>query len=151
MMLKLMNQLSNKPNWDQEIFDEEIAVEWRTKALMTENLDIAAVIPAPIVTDNMIDWCIAELRYRANSFQRTGAISVFTAYVVKSDSVVPLTLKQEFQEAVKVLENVPSHDKDQHPGSNNKVLDLAHPSLFPLVYGTSQILKDKLTTLDNCI
>ncbi|KIJ50477.1 hypothetical protein M422DRAFT_159565, partial [Sphaerobolus stellatus SS14] len=74
-----------------------------------------------------------------------------TADVVKLDSAVPLTLKQELQEAVKVLENVPSCDKDWHSGSNNKVLDLAHPSLFPLVYGTSQILKDELTTLDNCI
>ncbi|KIJ50426.1 hypothetical protein M422DRAFT_44489 [Sphaerobolus stellatus SS14] len=68
--------------------------------------------------------------------------------MIKCDSVVPLTLNQEL---VKVLENIPGRDKDWHPGSDNKVLDLVHPSLLPLIYGTSRILKDKLTTLDNCV
>ncbi|KIJ50413.1 hypothetical protein M422DRAFT_59122 [Sphaerobolus stellatus SS14] len=110
-MINLMDQLSDKPNWDQK---------------------------------NIVDWCLAELRYRAKAFRRTGAISVFTADVVKSDNVIPLSLKQELQAAVKVLEVGPASEQDWHPGSDEKVLDLVHPSLFPLVYG-------KLTTLDDCI
>jgi len=35
------------------------------------------------------------------------------------------------------LENVPEDQKDWHPGSNQQVLDLVHPSLFPLIYGRS--------------
>jgi len=35
---------------------------------------------------------------------------------------------------VSKLEDVPEADKDWHPNSNDLVLDLVHPSLYPLVY-----------------
>lgn len=35
------------------------------------------------------------------------------------------------------LENVPDDAKDWHPGSDGKVLNLVHPSLYPVVYGES--------------
>jgi hypothetical protein len=35
---------------------------------------------------------------------------------------------------VQWLENVPEKEKDWHPGSNGQVLDLVHPSLYPIVY-----------------
>lgn len=34
-----------------------------------------------------------------------------------------------------VLEDVPEDEKDWHPGSDGRVLDLVHPSLYPVVYG----------------
>jgi hypothetical protein len=37
--------------------------------------------------------------------------------------------------AVAPLENVPDSEKDWHPGSDGLVLDLVHPSLYPIVYG----------------
>lgn len=37
--------------------------------------------------------------------------------------------------AVAPLENVPDFEKDWHPGSDDLVLDLVHPSLYPIVYG----------------
>lgn len=33
------------------------------------------------------------------------------------------------------LESVPDSEKDWHPGSDGLVLDLVHPSLYPVVYG----------------
>ncbi|TFY53754.1 hypothetical protein EVJ58_g9272 [Rhodofomes roseus] len=33
------------------------------------------------------------------------------------------------------LESVPDSEKDWHPGSDGKVLDLVHPSLYPVIYG----------------
>ena len=36
--------------------------------------------------------------------------------------------------AVSPLENVPDAEKDWHPRSDNQVLDLVHPSLYPIVY-----------------
>ena len=33
------------------------------------------------------------------------------------------------------MENVPDSEKDWHPGSDGLVLDLVHPSLYPIVYG----------------
>ena len=46
--------------------------------------------------------------------------------------------------AVSALEAVPDTEKDWHPGSNNQVLDLVHPSLYPIVYGHT-FVKDPQT------
>lgn len=64
---------------------------------------------------------------------------------------MPESLKKQLQAAASHLEALQGHEKDFHPGSDGKVLDLVHPSLFPLVYGRSRILRDRLIGLDNCI
>ncbi|KIJ98223.1 hypothetical protein K443DRAFT_9336 [Laccaria amethystina LaAM-08-1] len=71
--------------------------------------------------------------------------------VVKSDSAIPPDLQAALKAAVDTLEDVPHGLKDWHPGSDDLVLDLGHPSLFPLVYGRSKVLKEGTTTLDDCI
>jgi hypothetical protein len=71
--------------------------------------------------------------------------------VLKSDVAIPSDIKEALRKAVAPLENVPESQKDWHPGSNGTVLDLVHPSLFPLVYGRSRILPDSTITLDNSL
>ena len=82
-----------------------------------------------------------------------GAIKVYNGDVVKSDTTVSHTVKAELQAAVRPLEDVPEWEKDWHPGSDEKVWDLVHPSLFPIVYGWTRALgKGKgFVTLENCI
>ena len=53
----------------------------------------------------------------------------------KSDKLISSSLKSELLFAVSPLESVPESEKDWHPGSDHKVLDLVHPSLFPIIYG----------------
>lgn len=99
----------------------------------------------------MVDWCIAELRYKAGIFEETGAISIYNGDVVKSDTAVSSDLKDALRAAVAPLENIPPNQQDWHPNSDKKVLDLVHPSLFPVVYGLTRILPDTFVTLDDCI
>lgn len=99
----------------------------------------------------MIDWCLEELKFKAKIFERIGAVSVYTGDVVKSDTLIPDSLKQALKAAVVQLERVPAAEQDWHPGSDQKVLDLVHPSLFPLVYGRTRILTDGTVGLDDCI
>ena len=104
------------------------------------------------MTEKMVDWCFAELQFKAKIFQENGGlVSVFNGDVVKSDSAIPPDLQAALKAAVDPLEDVPDRLKDWHPGSDDLVLDLVHPSLFPLVYGHSKILKEGITTLDDCI
>lgn len=103
------------------------------------------------VSQEMADWVIDELRYKAKIFNAVGAISVYNGDVVKSDTAVPLELKEALQAAVKELEDVPKLSKDYHPGSDGKVLDLVHPSLFPIIYGRTRVISDSLIGLNNCI
>ncbi|ORZ36615.1 hypothetical protein BCR44DRAFT_1432248 [Catenaria anguillulae PL171] len=51
------------------------------------------------------------------------------------DSIVAETTRLRLVELAAKLEQVPEHKKDWHPNSNNQVLNLVHPSLFPVVYG----------------
>lgn len=95
----------------------------------------------------MVDWCIAELQYKAKTFEKTGTVSVYRGDVIKSDIAIPSSLQDELKRAAASLEDIPERYKDWHPGSNEQVLDLVHPSLFPLVYGRTRILPDSLTTL----
>jgi hypothetical protein len=83
--------------------------------------------------------------------QQTGTISVYDGDIVKSDTVIPSALKDALIACVARLEDVPDLLRDWHPGSNQRVLDLVHPSLFPVVYGTTRILPDSLVGLDDCI
>ena len=109
-------------------------------------------MPNKDISRPMMDWVIEELRYKATFHQDIGAVVVYTGHVVKSDTIVPESLRLELQTAVAgLLENVPDKYKDWHPGSNGKVLDLVHPSLYPLVYGRTRVLKTGTTSLEDCI
>ena len=71
--------------------------------------------------------------------------------VIKSDSTIPSSLRNLLRATTAPLENVTEARRDWHPDSNEMVLDLVHPSLFPVVYGRTRILKDTIVGLDDCV
>jgi hypothetical protein len=75
----------------------------------------------------------------------------FTTCVIKSDGILTAELAQALQKSVAILEDVPLDSKDWHPGSEDQVLDLVHPSLWPLVYGRSRVLQDRVINLENAL
>jgi hypothetical protein len=125
-----------------QVFDEAIVDKWKTETLAASEIDM---------TETMFKYCIDELRYKSKAFRETGAVSVYNGDVVKSDNAIPLSLRDGLCAAIRPLEDVPEGLRDWHPGSNETVLDLVHPSLFPLVYGRTRILKDSVIGLDDCI
>lgn len=94
--------------------------------------------------------CIAELRYKAELFNETGIVETLDG-VYKSDIIIPDDLKESLKKAAIPLEEVPDTNKDWHPGSHQQVLDLVHPSIYPLVYGQSRILPTGTVGLDDCV
>ncbi|KAL0069529.1 hypothetical protein AAF712_003187 [Marasmius tenuissimus] len=131
-------------HWDRKVNDEAIVSKWRSEALGQESADVSQA---------MFDYCIAELRDKAPHHAQTGRSIVLDseAAIVKSDTAIPPFLADELKAAVKPLEDVPEHLKDWHPGSNKKVLDLVHPSLYPLMYGKSRIMTSGRCTLTDCL
>lgn len=73
------------------------------------------------------------------------------AAVIKSDTAVSSELKAALRTAAAPLEDIPDRLKDWRPGSNGKVLDLVHPSLFPLLYGRSKILSSGVVEIQDCV
>lgn len=88
----------------------------------------------------MIDWVLEELRYKSTKFKKTGAVSVYNGDVVKSDSSISTSVKAAFQNEVAALDNAPDFCKDNSPDSDDNVVNLVHPSLFPLVYREAEFL-----------
>ncbi|KAM0486638.1 hypothetical protein ACHAP7_002441 [Fusarium lateritium] len=149
-MLKLMDTLSDKPDWWLKVRDDEIANKWKEEALA---MDWKLYREYADFTPAMADACISELRKKADLYEQTGLMPVydFTTCVIKSDNILTPKLAQTLQEAIVPLENVPEESKDWHPHSNNQVLDLVHPSLWPLMYGHSRVLRDRVINLDNAL
>ncbi|RAL15816.1 DUF4246 domain-containing protein [Aspergillus homomorphus CBS 101889] len=142
IMLQIMNTISEKPDWDRKVFDDEITAKWR-KEISESGQD---------VTPAMIDWILVEMRWKAKALKQEGTFTVFDHVgVVRSDTAIPQDLQKALRDAVAPLENIPVEAKDYHPGSDDKVLDLVHPSLFPLVYGRTRILPDRTMTVDDCL
>ena len=79
--------------------------------------------------------CIAELQDHAEFSKQHQFVSAIdaTATVFKSDTLVDNELQTRLRSAVSPLENVLESMRDWHPGSDGKVLDLVHPSLYPLL------------------
>ncbi|KAF8971362.1 hypothetical protein BDZ97DRAFT_1901571 [Flammula alnicola] len=146
-MLQLMNSITDKPDWHVKVNNPEITTKWRDEALASDN----------DITPKMIDWCIEELRYKATLVPNPPAtpppIIIYNGDVVKSDAALSTEFKQALQQAVAKFESsIPDKFKDWHPGSDEKVWDLVHPSLFPLVYSHTRVLENgETTTLDDCI
>ncbi|KAK9445692.1 WD40 repeat 2 [Metarhizium brunneum] len=148
-MLKMIDQLTDKPEWWLKVRDPDITAKWKAEAL---EMDWAAYRQHGDFTTAMADACIAEMQKKAKLYEKTGLVPVFdySACVVKSDTIAA-DLFGKLKDAVMPLENVPEDQKDWHPGSDGKVLDLVHPSLWPLVYGRTRILTDRTCNVQDCI
>ncbi|KAK4221203.1 hypothetical protein QBC38DRAFT_139315 [Podospora fimiseda] len=147
-MLGFINQITDKPNWEDKVFDDEIVSRWRAEADAHETVDGDIYM-----SKEMFDFCIQELKDKSEHYKKTGRVNVLDAelLVIKSDNAVSRDLQKELQEGVKVLEDVPNHKKDWHPGAEDSVLDLVHPSLFPVIWGVTRVLEEGTVPLENCI
>ncbi|GFF36104.1 hypothetical protein IFM58399_04436 [Aspergillus lentulus] len=139
LMMRALNSITDKPDWEKKVFVEEITAKWR-KEIMDSGEDI---------TPTMMNWIIKEAQWKAKVFQDTKHVVAFDAGVVKSHTAIGEDLRQMLRDAVRPLEDVPEELKDYHPGSDDKVVDLVHPSLFPVVYGRTRILHRKLIGLED--
>ncbi|KAH8176498.1 WD40 repeat 2 [Sarocladium implicatum] len=154
-MLSVLEKLTNKPDWWVKCRDDEVAERWKSEMLQMDWPAVLGLEHADF-TASMADAVIAELRQKADLYDKTGLIPVmdYSAAAIKSDKILTQDLTQALQEAIAPLENVPEDQKDWHPGSDDQVLDIVHPSLWPLVYGKTRVVVDKSVSvadaLDSC-
>ncbi|KAI9689597.1 MAG: hypothetical protein M1822_010249 [Bathelium mastoideum] len=141
-MLQFMDAITDKPNWDTKIFDDNILTKWRDEAGAQLN---------GLISTKAFDWCVTELEDNAATFQKNQFVKTLESGTrcVKSDTIIPSALRNELRRAVQPLLAVSDRAKDWHPNSNEQVLNLVHPSLYPLVYGMSRVLQTGKTRLGN--
>ncbi|KAF2741238.1 hypothetical protein EJ04DRAFT_480445 [Polyplosphaeria fusca] len=130
-MLALINALTDKPEWNKKVFDEDIVEKWHEEALQQL-----------LISEKAWEWCLTELRDKARTFEKTGYVAAFDtgSGCIKSDTLVSEELRGALVQAVQPLLDAPDDQKDWHPNSDDQVLNLVHPSLFPLVWDKTRIL-----------
>ncbi|KAK6815709.1 hypothetical protein PG987_016475 [Apiospora arundinis] len=165
-MLAIMDKLTDKPGWHTKVFDDAIVAKWRAEAMhqpednlyrmATEAGDKGSTrrgtkIPQPtrnrVLSEKAFDYCIQELRVKAEHFKNTGLVPTLDAVgncVVKSDTLVTQELKGELVSAFAKLRADQAANVDWHPRSNDMVQNLVHPSMYPLVWGKSHFLHDEV-------
>lgn len=135
-----MPSFTSATNWIK-VFDEGITARWAAELAHS----------GEEITPSMIEWIIQELRWKTQLYHKQGVVEAFDCGIVKSDSAIPKDLQRALKQAIIPLENVPEDQKDYHPDSDGKVINLVHPSLFPVVFGRTHVLPDRLIDLNDCL
>ncbi|KZV78104.1 hypothetical protein EXIGLDRAFT_692558, partial [Exidia glandulosa HHB12029] len=131
-MCALSAALRAKPEWWRKYTDPDIRARW-TKEAYEQGLN-----------KKQIDYVMEELSgYSALRDEQTGIEVGCCDRIWQSDALIPDTLCDALKEGAKALEDVADDQKDWHPRASGFVLDLVHPSLYPLVYGRTFVLKPK--------
>ncbi|KAH9940145.1 uncharacterized protein BXZ73DRAFT_88835 [Epithele typhae] len=153
---------------DDKIHDAAIVARWREEMVAhdCENVEreywpphggLIKPWPRDPLSEAQITYIFDELRYEASRRDpTTGIFASAIRKVYESHSLVDGNLKEQLMRAASLFENVPEDEKDWHPGADGQVLDLVHPSLYPLCIGHSLLrIADpadgppKLMLLDN--
>ncbi|KAH7337289.1 hypothetical protein B0J17DRAFT_616581 [Rhizoctonia solani] len=124
-MTRLSAELRRKPSWWIKFRDETILKKWREEALAQ----------ATLMKEPHVDYVLKELDGYANLRDEVSGAEVSCYDMIwQSDTLIPASLKEQLVAGVAKLEDIPELEKDWHPRSNGQVLDLVHPSLYPIVY-----------------
>ncbi|KAI5799223.1 hypothetical protein DFH27DRAFT_560039 [Peziza echinospora] len=129
-MMQATNVIRDKPEWWIKFKDEGIWRKWME--------ELAPALGDDEITPIMEQFMKDELAHMASIRNSEDGIDQGIDGTYKSDKIIPQSLKDELIAAIKPLEDVPEKFKDWHPRSNNQVLDLVHPSLYPYMIGTSR-------------
>ncbi|KAJ5267619.1 Protein of unknown function DUF4246 [Penicillium angulare] len=140
-MVDVMEDLTDIPGWWNKIHDFNTAKEWKDMALK-KGTDI---------TENMAEWIIDELKFKAMIYEVNHAVALYNGDITKSDTNVPKSIIEELRCATRTLETNHPDLQFYQPGSLSKQRDLLAMALYPLIYGRSRILPDKLIGLDEAL
>ncbi|KAI1826451.1 hypothetical protein F4861DRAFT_83373 [Xylaria intraflava] len=166
-MMHIMDRLTDKVDWHKKVFDEKIIAKWRAEALAYPDQvfwelaatcsqydsDVGPSALEGIMTDKSFDYCIQELQCKARYFAATGIVPTLdaTATIAKSDVSIQPALVETLRKAFDTLKKDQAGSPDWHPGTDDKVLNLVHPSMYPLVYGTTKLFQEEVIGIADAI
>jgi len=119
--------IRNKADWHSKRLNPEIVAKWQHEASVQH------------IAPDEFKFVIDELGYYDKL--RNGSIEVADVDGVwKAPALFSPNIHSNFTRLVARLSDVPDAEKDWHPGSNNTVLDLVHPSLYLFVSGKTRTI-----------
>ncbi|CDO72662.1 hypothetical protein BN946_scf184985.g81 [Trametes cinnabarina] len=151
----LLGMVRSKPQWWEKVNDPAIVAKWRREIVDEDAKPVEKLWggeerfnygrgekqwPRDPITDAQLDYVLDELKYEASRRDsQTGIYATAIPKVYESRSLILRDVKAALISGVSALESTPEEERDWHPGSNQQVLDLLHPSLYCLRIGQSYI------------
>ncbi|KAF2872638.1 hypothetical protein BDV95DRAFT_491920 [Massariosphaeria phaeospora] len=168
-MMHIMECFTDREDWHEAIFDDQVVAKWREEVLAIPDRklwDIAirgklqwhtedggvmiqeafgdkSIKPLKgIVSEMVFSHCVEELRSKARYYVQSGVIPTLDAYVsvAKSDALVTPELHAQLRNAFETL-HADQVSTIWRPRFTGEVQDIVNPSMYPLVYGRSKVLK----------
>ncbi|KAI0657024.1 hypothetical protein C8Q70DRAFT_1056268 [Cubamyces menziesii] len=157
-MRRFSGKIRQKPRWWEKVQDDALVEKWR-KEMITEDWKLVESLwggkerfregrpghekrwPRDPIGPGQLDYIFEELRHDAQAIDMdTGIYPAAIPLVYESQLLIPSELRDALLKGVSALESVPDDEKDWHPGSDGQVLDLVHPSLYPLCIGRTVVV-----------
>ncbi|RLV85721.1 hypothetical protein JA9_001701 [Meyerozyma sp. JA9] len=132
-IIDLSNSIREKPDWKIKYKDPVIADKWKKEY-------IQQIEGKTRHGPEIVDFVLKELQwYEKLADNEAGFECGCSDSIAVGDKAVSKSIRESFVANARKLEHSFEGNFDYHPGSNNQVIDLVHPSLFPLQYGTTPI------------
>lgn len=129
--------IREKPEWQRKYKDEIIVAKWKAELeeQFKEKSDYFDKVWTYVLKE--LEW-YDSLGKNFPVFQDNGFKVAFDDKIAYSDKAVLEKAKSLLKKDVEnFFEQEFADGPDYHPGSDNKVIDIVHPSLYPLKYGTT--------------
>ncbi|KAI8971296.1 hypothetical protein BD414DRAFT_525426 [Trametes punicea] len=152
---RFAREIRDKSRWWEKVHEADIVARWTREIVEHDRAMVEQYWggekryiegcgekqwPRDPITDAQLRYLFDELRYIASQRDEVyGIWNTTIPMVYESSELIPSTLKVSIRTLAEILEDVSEDERDWHPGSNKQVLDLVHPSLFPLRIGRSFI------------
>lgn len=136
IIINISNLIRAKPDWKTKFKKQEIAHKWRSE--IERQFDSKLL---PDLTNYAFEELNAYIKLEdAFKLPQSKFLISFDEKIVTGSHTVPESAnKKLISELVKLYDDFGEH-LDYHPNTNNQVVDLVHPSLFPLRYGKTQVV-----------
>ena len=129
LLMNVSSCIRLKPDWLTKINNPIIVNKWKLESLNRG------------VNEEEFKYVIDELHHFATLSLGKIRISPVDG-VWEADHEIDATTKTQLLECVKQFEDLPESELDWHPGSNQQVLDLVHPSLYCFVNDLTHVTED---------
>ncbi|KAH7144595.1 hypothetical protein B0J13DRAFT_595977 [Dactylonectria estremocensis] len=159
-MMTIMDRLSDKADFHIKVFDDAITNKWIEEALAQSVAQFLGdsgwdtqLMLKSVLDKACLNYCIKELRAKAQYFEKTGLIPTLdaSASAVKSDTIVDESLHNALRIAFYRLEEDQKDNPDWHPRTSEMVQSLVHPSMYPLVYGRTRVFAEEVVGVEDAI
>ena len=126
--LSLSAVIREKPDWASKIDNPDIVNKWQEEVLKDGCLDVF------VFAIEHAKWCRLRRQFVLDAQLEDSSVDG----VHQSDNLITEKLRNELESAVAQIKNQAGYVADVHPGSNGRVIDIIHPSLYPFMYGISR-------------